>query len=138
MKKAQHYMVVDDDNTNNLICEFTIRGFDKQARITLHNKPEEALSEIRNTYDEPGRDSSTVLFLDINMPGMTGWEFLDAFNELSEQVKSQFTIYVLTSAIDDFSEEARLYPIVSGFLSKPLKKSDLENIIGQLRSQTVN
>jgi CheY-like chemotaxis protein len=129
MKEPKHYIVVDDDKTNNLICEFTIKGFNPHAVIKLFLEPEEALNYIQedNLKEEGG--GPTVLFLDVNMPGMSGWEFLDVFQEFEEQIKKQFKIFILTSSIEDFSDEAKSYPFVAGFLSKPLKKDKLKELV---------
>lgn len=126
--KKQRYMVVDDDATNNMICEFTIKRMDKEADIKMFSIPEEALASIKEEYSSTSEALPTVLFLDINMPSMTGWEFLDVFLQFDEWVKDQFTIYILSSSIEDFTEEAAIYPFIQGFISKPLKITNLEGI----------
>lgn len=126
MEKPQRYIVVDDDRTNNIICEHVLRNWDSKASVELYLQPEEALRKIRE--DKQNFGISTVLFLDVNMPTMSGWEFLDVFKTFNEDVREQFAIYILTSSIEDFNREAEKYPFVSGFLSKPLKKKDLEEI----------
>src|SRR5690606_3355158 len=119
---------VDDDSTNNLICDFIIRKFDKDAIINLFLEPETALSYIENTYSGNSGPLPTVLFLDINMPTMSGFEFLNEFNRFDLEVKQQFYIYILSSSMEDFTSKAIKYPIVTGFLSKPLRISTLEEI----------
>ncbi|MCY2687740.1 response regulator [Salinimicrobium sp. TH3] len=132
MKRPKYYIVVDDDKTNNLICEFTIKSFNPQAVIMLFLEPEEALMFIKEDYSGGAVDFPTILFLDVNMPGMSGWEFLDVFQKFEEHIKNQFQIFILTSSIEDFSNEAKLYPFVSGFLSKPLKKDKLKGLVEAL------
>ncbi|GHA34846.1 response regulator [Salinimicrobium marinum] len=127
-------MVVDDDPTNNMICEFTIKRYNKNAEIKLFTKPEVALSSIKETYTGNKENQDTVLFLDLNMPTMSGWEFLDEFNLLDPAVKDQFTIYILSSSIEDFQEEAKLYPDLNGFLSKPLKLDYIEEVMNDLQN----
>ncbi|HSP40491.1 MAG TPA: response regulator [Gillisia sp.] len=124
--KKQRYMVVDDDTTNNMICEFTIKRFDREAEIKVFAIPEDALAAINVEYIPGSEPVSTILFLDVNMPTMTGWEFLDIFTQFDQCVKDQFTIFILSSSIEDFTEEARIYPFIQGFLSKPLKIANLE------------
>lgn len=131
--KKQRYMVVDDDPTNNMICEFTIKRFDKEADIKVYTSPEEALASIIGEYGKTKQDVPTVLFLDVNMPTMTGWDFLDVFLQFDERVKEQFCIYILSSSIEDFSEEAKIYTCIQEFLSKPLKISILERIMKERR-----
>lgn len=129
----QHYLVVDDDSTNNLICDFTIRKFDKNAMVDLYLIPEKALLYIEDQYSKTEKPIATILFLDVNMPSMTGFEFLDEFKKFDEEVQNQFTIYILSSSIEDFNIQATQYPIVKAFLSKPLKVSCLEEIHQEIK-----
>jgi CheY-like chemotaxis protein len=133
MKKKLRYMVVDDDATNNMICKFTIKRFDIDADIKMFTVPEKALSFIKEDYGKTSEAVPTVLFLDINMPTMTGWEFLDVFMQLDESLKEQFTIYILSSSIEDFTKEAEIYNCIQGFLSKPLKIINLEAVKKELQ-----
>lgn len=128
MKKPERYIVVDDDVTNNLICEFNIKSFDSKVDIELYTKPELALESIKE-YEKTFRYNHTILFLDLNMPTMTGWEFLEAFQNICENIREHFSIYVLTSSIEDFDKEAANFPFVQGFYSKPLSKNYLEEIL---------
>lgn len=127
MMKPERYIVVDDDVTNNLICEFNIKRFDDKVDIELYTQPEEALESIKE-YDKTLKYSHTILFLDLNMPTMTGWEFLEAFEKICENIRAHFSIYILTSSIEDYSKEAARFPYVQGFYSKPLNMNYLQEI----------
>lgn len=131
MKKKRQYLLVDDDATSNLICELNIKKIEPQAAITSFNDPQEALLCIKKVC-LPKDESICILFLDVNMPSMTGWEFLEGFQKLCAEVKKKFVIYILTSSIEDFSEEKKKYPYVAGFLSKPIMSGKLEVIIEQI------
>lgn len=133
MKKKQRYMVVDDDATNNMICEYTIKRLEKEADIKIFLIPEDALAFIKEEYSTTCEALPTILFLDVNMPSMTGWEFLDLFMQFDDCVKDQFTIYILSSSIEDFQNEAAIYTFIQGFLSKPLKITNLERIMKELQ-----
>lgn len=127
MKKLDQYLVVDDDKTNNLICRFTIQRFNKNAVINLFTYPQEALQFIRSKKIEH-EEGSTMLFLDINMPTMSGFEFLEEFRKLGKEVTDKYHIFILTSSIEDLSSWAEQFPMVKGFLSKPLKLANLQDI----------
>tara|TARA_R100000935_G_scaffold22913_1_gene42123 strand:- start:339 stop:734 length:396 start_codon:yes stop_codon:yes gene_type:complete len=131
-------MVVDDDPTNNMICKFTINRFDNGAEIIIFTEPLEALDFIKENYGKTTEALPTTLFLDINMPTITGWEFLDVFIKFKESIKEQFSIYILSSAIEDFRKEKEIYPFIQGFLSKPLKIINLENVKKELEESKVN
>lgn len=130
MKKFHRFIIVDDDPTSNLICDFNIKRFDPTACVKSFLEPEEALEFIKQSYNKDEEDTlQTLLLLDVNMPSMTGFDFLKRFDTFSANVKAAFCIYMLTSSIEDFSEKAEGFPTVTGFLSKPLKISHLEEIL---------
>lgn len=127
MKKPERYIVVDDDVTNNLICEYNIKSFDTNVDIELYTQPEKALESIKE-FDKTLKYTHSILFLDLNMPTMTGWEFLEAFEKICENIRAHFSIFVLTSSIENFDKEAARFPYVQGFYSKPLTKNHLQEI----------
>ncbi len=133
MDTVNRFMVLDDDPINNLICKYTIRSFDGEADIKLFTEPEAALEAIKEEYGITDKNIATVLFLDINMPAMTGWEFLDIFKSFSTHIHKQFTIYILSSSVEDRdNEKAEINPFVAGFLSKPLSSDSLGQIFGRV------
>ncbi len=131
MKKKRQYLLVDDDATSNLICELNIKKIEPEAAIASFNDPIEALSCIREKC-LPEKDKLCILFLDINMPSMTGWEFLEEFQKLCPEVQKKFMIYILTSSIEDFSKEKKKYSYVAGFLSKPITSGKLKSIMQEI------
>ncbi|MCX2837619.1 response regulator [Salinimicrobium sp. MT39] len=127
MKKPRQYIIVDDDRTNNLICEYAVKGYDPGAKVISFTNPEAALIHIEKELKAEGQ-VPTVLFVDVNMPAMSGWEFLEELEKLDHGIKQKFTIYILSSSTEDFNEEREQFPYVADFLSKPLSKTSLEQI----------
>ena len=125
--KVHDYIIVDDDPTNNIICKLVIEKFDSNARVQVFQKPEQGLAYLQSPLKNEST-SKIVLFLDVNMPTMTGWDFLDEFKKLDKSIRNKFRIYILTSAIEDFDEEKIKYPMVKAFLSKPLRKATLQEL----------
>ena len=121
MKPVHRFMVVDDDRLNNLVCKHIILRFDMEAQITLFTDPEKALGFIKDTFSDPVEEGNTVMFLDINMPVISGWEFLKVFETFEEKIRKQISIYILSSSIDQSDiEEAGKNPFVQGYYPKPL------------------
>lgn len=121
MKLPERFIVVDDDRTSNMICEFSLRRFSPITEIKTFVSPEDALQFIKEAYLDTSLNTPTMLFLDINMPVFTGWDFLEIFNNYSQHIQQQFIIYVLTSSIEQKDlEKADAIPIVKDLLSKPL------------------
>ena len=128
MKKERQYLLIDDDATSNLICKLNIKKADPDAAVISFNDPEDALLCIKEKCVSDDK-RVCILFLDINMPTMTGWEFLDKFQEFDPKVRSKFAVYILTSSIEDFSEEKKEYPDVADVLSKPITAGKLKKIV---------
>ncbi len=116
--------LVDDDPINNLINRRLLGKTGISNQIDEFLGGEEALEKINEL--EP--DNSLLILLDINMPVLNGWEFLNRYLEIYPDRKDK--IVILSSSIDfQDRQRAEEYQIVSGFLEKPLT---LDKISGQL------
>jgi CheY-like chemotaxis protein len=116
--------LVDDDPINNLINRRLLGKTGICERIQEFLGGQEALEKIAELAPE----ESLLLFLDINMPVINGWEFLDKYIETFPHRKDK--IVILSSSIDfQDRQRANEYAIVSGFLEKPLT---LDKISGQM------
>jgi response regulator RpfG family c-di-GMP phosphodiesterase len=119
MKNHLNYIIVDDDPTNNMICNMTLRNTLGTVATQTFTDPEEGLQYIRTNFDR--NSGKTVLFLDLNMPTISGWQFLEKYDSFSEEVKMQINIYLLSSSIDRRDwERSKKNKYVKGFLVKPM------------------
>lgn len=135
MKKPERFLIIDDDPLNNVLCKMVIRRMYGDVKIKLFNRPNLALESIKEEYGKADANISTILFLDINMPYMSGWEFLREFEDFSYHIQKQFSIYILTSSIDENDRKrAAAEPIILDFLSKPLSVEMLTKIAQGERS----
>ena len=111
------YIIVDDDSLNNTICTMILEEALGNVEINEFTEPEKALLFIRENVKSP-----TILFLDINMPILSGWEFLDQYEKFSKEVKMHISIYMLSSSLDRRDKDkAKANKYVQGFISKPLE-----------------
>ena len=117
----KQFLIVDDDPQNNSLSRMAIRKVLGNVPVKDFEVPETGLEYIGKDFETGSSDEKTVLLLDINMPTMTGWEFLEEFDKLSENIKMQFQIYMLSSSVD---------PSDIDFIEKPLNKEDLEKMFG--------
>lgn len=91
--------------------------------------PEEGLSFIETA---PTPSQPQYILLDINMPTMTGWEFLDEYEQLPAQLKQNYKVYILSSSIDERDmERARNNSNVQGYIVKPLKFAIIDDLFNQ-------
>ncbi len=130
MSIAKHFILVDDDATNNLISKFSLAKAVPGAIVQSFLEPHQALAAIEENFKANGAAEPTVLFLDINMPLMSGWEFLEVFKTFDKSLTESFTIYILSSSIDERDKQKSkddLY--VSGFVSKPLMANGVLELV---------
>ena len=114
--------LIDDDDITNMLHQFFLEEYFPDASIVVFSQAELALKAI--SLNEPLPD---YIFLDINMPVMDGWEFMDELSKMTITNLSDLNIYILTSSLDpsDFSK-ADLSPLIQGFISKPLEIEKVE------------
>jgi CheY-like chemotaxis protein len=130
MSAVLKYILVDDDHLCNEISGMVLEDALGEVDIKAFTRPEEALEFIEKEYAK--NLGHTVLFLDINMPRINGWQFLERYEKFSEQIKRQINIYILSSSIDRLDKnKAEANSNVAGFISKPLDIETLTSISGK-------
>jgi CheY-like chemotaxis protein len=115
-------LVIDDNPTDRYIAKRMAEKYHFAEEIILQESALEALEYIRSLENTPNL-LPQFIFLDINMPGMNGYEFLEEYKKLSEIVRTKCIILMITTSIhpDDFMR-ADNNPFVFRFLNKPLDR----------------
>jgi CheY-like chemotaxis protein len=124
------FIAIDDDPVNNVICKLTIEMVAGKPEVLTFTEGTRCLEYIQATYAANRDRTDTILLLDLNMPVMSGWEFLELFDRLTDEVKKVFRIYILSSSVDD-RDKQRSYANknVSAFIVKPLVKDVVVDIL---------
>lgn len=126
-------MLVDDDPLNNILSRMNLKRTFGNVEIKEFLIPENALAYIEQEYTNNQSEELITLFLDINMPSLSGWDFLEIFNDFAEPIINQFQIYMLSSSVDPADiNRAKINPLVLDFIEKPLDKLVLTKIFGQI------
>jgi response regulator RpfG family c-di-GMP phosphodiesterase len=125
------FIIIDDDPINNFICRQVIEASVKDpVQVLDFTIPEQALAYISTQYNAYKKNMKTVLFLDVNTATLSAWEFLERFATLKKQVKNMFSIYIISSSVDEGDREKALSNgYVKGFLVKPITIDSLHKII---------
>ncbi len=130
MEKPTHFIVIDDDQINNMLCKYSIRQVNSGLETSTFLDPEKGFEYITNNYSASTERMPTVLLLDINMPTWSGWDFLEKFENLDGQIKSQIKVYMLSSSVDPKDmEKAKANPNVVDYIVKPLNRDIVVKII---------
>jgi len=112
-------MCVDDDPITLMLFKKIVEKASFAKEIVNAMNGEEAITFINAiTYED---SKPQLIFLDLNMPIMSGWEFLDLFNNSTYYKLNNTKIIILTSTIDpEDIKKSKTYPNVIEFLSKPI------------------
>jgi CheY-like chemotaxis protein len=118
-KKPDLVLLIDDDEAVNMLNTIILRKSGLAENIVAVQSGEkglEALMEFQTENRWPG-----IIFVDINMPGICGWEFIERFKKHFQQFKHRCLICVLSSSLDPGDREnAKQSDMVDSFISKPL------------------
>jgi CheY-like chemotaxis protein len=122
-------IIIDDDTLSNMISKKVIQKMFPMANIVTFAQPEEGLNHIKQVYSFDDVENA-ILFLDINMPVLSGWDVLEKYNEYTNTIKSHIKIFMFSSSIDKSDMERALsYPTVSGYIPKPLSNNQLSSLL---------
>ncbi len=129
-KKLKIIMLVDDDLNTNFYNEIIIKKMDITEQIKVFQNGEMALSYLTTKNEEGEFPQPEIIFLDINMPVMNGWEFIENYDKLTKEQQAQILIAMLTSSINYEDKERALNSgVVKEFISKPLIEEKINNIL---------
>jgi CheY-like chemotaxis protein len=131
MKELDCIMLVDDNDDDNFFHERVIKKSKAAKVVIAFQKPMEALEYLKSHKHSRDRHPD-LIFLDINMPKMNGWEFLNEYDSLDKRSQVQAIVVMLTtSENEDDRSKAMALNIASDFKSKPLTKEMLEEVISR-------
>jgi CheY-like chemotaxis protein len=127
-KKYRTVMLIDDNEIDNLINQKMIEAAAVAENIYTHTGAQSAIEFLKNMekMDVADKVLPDIIFLDIDMPLMDGFQFLDEFEKLTKLTKNKSRIVMLTSSINpqDFNRSKK-YPNVKLYLNKPLSHDSI-------------
>ncbi len=127
-----HFIVIDDSKLDCFIAEKVIQNTGRSESVKSFMLATEALEHIKQTA--AADNIKTVILVDIQMPVMNGFEFLEAFEKNIVQetnASDKYIVNLLSSSINESDMiRAKSFKFVNKFLNKPLTKNSLESILG--------
>lgn len=132
MKSIKNLFLVDDDEIFTFLTKRTIEETQMVDQIKIFSNGQDALEFLEKAAGNKELLPEVIL-LDINMPILDGWGFLEEFILLQPSIGKRITIYVVSTSISPFDlERAKNVSGVSDFIIKPITKTGLINILGSL------
>jgi CheY-like chemotaxis protein len=134
-KKLNCILLVDDDETFNYLHKRSIMKAGVAEHVEVVENAQDALDYLKHygIYKETEIECKRpdLIFLDINMPGMSGWEFLEEYKKLSDNQKAKIILVMLTSSVNPEDEKkAEQTGKISKFVNKPFT---IEKLIDTLK-----
>ena len=127
-KKLNCILLVDDNTADNRYHQIILKGMDITERIDVALDGEEALNYLKKENQTP----PDLIILDINMPKVNGWEFLEAYHKLSPELKAKAIVVMLTTSENpEDKKKAEQFSEIRGFNSKPLTEEMVNEILKQ-------
>jgi len=128
-RKLSNILLVDDSDSDNFISNRVITKANVLEEVTITYGARQALDYLSKS-NEGRYPCPEIIFLDINMPDMSGWDFLEEYIKLSEEMKADVIVWMLTTAQSTRDrDKAATYEVINTFTSKPLSKDKLMKII---------
>lgn len=133
-QKLNCILLIDDDEPTNFISNMLLEEANCTYHIQIEESGQKALEYLSHAGQKANEKSGfpypELIFLDINMPAMNGWEFLDKYREIENEPPFTTKIIMLTTSINpDDKINAEGISLVTGFENKPLTKNMIDRIL---------
>jgi len=132
-KKLQCILLIDDDEPTNFLNKLILEEMNCAEHIEIVKSGREAINFLTTNHpDKNKKDLLTpdLVFLDINMPAMDGWEFIDLFNVFNTaREKKAVTIMLTTSLNPEDETRSKTIAQINGYKRKPLSREMVEEIL---------
>ncbi len=120
-KKLNCVLLIDDDEATNFYHKIILERESIGVHIQSVKSAAEGLDFLLCKGDYTNHPQPGIIFLDLNMPGMSGWDFLKEYDELSKDIHDRAVVTILTTSINpDDRDRAAAIPAVKEFAHKPL------------------
>jgi CheY-like chemotaxis protein len=133
MRDIRNIMLIDDNKIDNFFHQRVIKKYDETINVIIAESGQEALDYLTANATTVRPD---LIFLDINMPGMNGWEFIEHYSQLDKQIHNSIIVVMLTtSGNPDEEETVKNNKMIGSIRTKPLTIEMLQGVIANMEKQ---
>jgi CheY-like chemotaxis protein len=124
----KRFYLIDDDSIFVFLTRKTLQVANLSTDLTVFEDGQKALLDLELSANQPGL-LPDIIFLDLNMPVLDGWGFLDKYQQLAPLMSKKIAIYIVSSSISPSElERSQGLPVVTDCLTKPLSRSKFVEI----------
>ena len=128
-EKLDCFLLIDDNEADNVYHEIVIEEANCVKKVISVQSAKDGL-ELLKGGEEKEPPTPNIIFLDINMPGMNGWEFLDEYQQLNSEQQADMIVVMLTTSLNpDDRKRAEKIEAIKDFKTKPLTTDMLQEIL---------
>lgn len=129
--RLKSILLIDDDEATNYVHTFAIKKTDCTDSIVTVENGLEALQLLESNKNK-AKPQPNIIFLDINMPVMDGWQFIEEYEKLDKDEQADVVLIMLTTSLNpDDIEKAHAFSTINGFRNKPLTAEMLAEIVDE-------
>lgn len=122
--------IIDDDPIHQRIAHIMIAKHELFDQYISYTEAELALAYLKENAANAG-SLPDVILLDLNMPVVDGWDFLEAFEKFHKEISKSIRIFIVTSSVDEKDKlRSQAFSFVKGFISKPLSPDIIRSTLG--------
>ncbi|MCM4155119.1 response regulator [Gramella sp. AN32] len=133
-QKVELACIIDDDKIYVNLVKKIIEIKKLSQELLIYKNGKEALDYFKEIMEDATDEDKLpdIIFLDLNMPVMDGWEFLNEFIKIKNNLNKKITLYVVSSSIDPRDlERAKSFNLVTDYLIKPIELKKFEKIFAK-------
>ncbi len=122
MAKYKHVLIIDDDPLTLFVTQRLMKNSDFTEQVTTFTSCSDALLYLENNLMANSSEAiPQIILLDLNMPGLNGWDFMDSFTQMASENTMMPAINIFSATVEKEDEDRAMgYPFVKNFLIKPL------------------
>lgn len=131
--KIKKVILIDDNPVDLQVCKMVLTRLITDVEFKTFDNGFTAMQWIVEYEHKFTKREKYILLLDLNMPELDGWGFLDYFERLKNDTKQKMSVYILTSSINTVDiERSKQFPSVRYFFSKPLTNKMIRGILAEV------
>lgn len=132
MRTLTKICIVDDDDIYRFTIERTLESLELATKTMTFSDGEQAINFISDHHNEDA-ELPDIIFLDIDMPVMDGFQFMEEYEKIKSNVAKDMTIYMVSSSMDPVDiDSAKKIASISDYIVKPISSDRLKSILEDL------